>query len=150
MSWEHLYVPRFVKRQCQRHCRMVFIIGKFHGNKKRLCMLVLEPQTPCTKSLLNSGPSDNLSCAEQKPALSPRHDIRGFHIGDARLGGVRIFDVCIKSQHDAQWRASNYRSRPITDFLTCASKFCCRVTNVKTPIVLSVSAPNGPKQETRT
>ncbi len=59
---------------------------------------------------------------------------RGFHIGDVRLGGVRIFDTRIKIQHDAQWRASNYRSRPITDFLTRASKFCCRVTNVKTPI----------------
>ncbi len=58
---------------------------------------------------------------------------RGFHVGDARLGGVRIFDARVKSQHDAQWRASNYRSRPITDFLTPASKFCRHVTNVKTP-----------------
>ena len=28
---------------------------------------------------------------------------RGFHVGDARLGGVRIFDARIKIQHDAQW-----------------------------------------------
>ncbi len=29
--------------------------------------------------------------------------IRGFHVGDARLCGVRIFDARIKIQHDAQW-----------------------------------------------
>ncbi len=29
--------------------------------------------------------------------------IRGFHVGDARLGGVRIFHARIKIQHDAQW-----------------------------------------------
>ncbi len=29
--------------------------------------------------------------------------IRGFHVGDARLGGVRIFDARVKIQHDAQW-----------------------------------------------
>ncbi len=28
---------------------------------------------------------------------------RGFHVGDARLGGVRIFDARVKIQHDAQW-----------------------------------------------
>ncbi len=28
---------------------------------------------------------------------------RGFHVGDARLGGVRIFDTRVKIQHDAQW-----------------------------------------------
>ncbi len=28
---------------------------------------------------------------------------RGFHFGDARLGGVRIFDAHVKIQHDAQW-----------------------------------------------
>ncbi len=33
---------------------------------------------------------------------APR-DYRGFHVGDARLGGVRIFDVRVKIQHDAQW-----------------------------------------------
>ncbi len=37
---------------------------------------------------------------------------RGFHVGDARLGGVRIFDARIKIQHDAQWsvltRASSF------------------------------------------
>ncbi len=49
------------------------------------------------------------------------------------MGGVRIFDARVKIQHDAQWSASNYRSRPITDFLTRASKFCRCVTNVKTP-----------------
>ncbi len=63
--------------------------------------------------------------------------IRGFHIGDAWLGSIRIFDACVKSQHDAQWRASNYRSRLITDFLTRVSKFCRCVTNVKTPILKS-------------
>ncbi len=32
------------------------------------------------------------------------HDpIRGFHVGDTRLGGVRIFDARVKIQHDAQW-----------------------------------------------
>ncbi len=31
--------------------------------------------------------------------------IRGFHVGDARLGGVRIFDARVKIQHDAQWSA---------------------------------------------
>ncbi len=41
---------------------------------------------------------------------------RGFHVGDVRLGGIRIFDAHIKIQHDAQWRVSNYRSRPITHF----------------------------------
>ncbi len=71
-------------------------------------------------------------CRVERPA-SVRGENRGFHIGDARLGGVRIFDARIKNQHDAQWRASNYQSRPITDFLTRASKFCRRVTNVKTP-----------------
>ncbi len=30
--------------------------------------------------------------------------IRGFHVGDARVGGVRIFDARVKIQHDAQWR----------------------------------------------
>ncbi len=63
-----------------------------------------------------------------------RTAIRGFHIGDARLGSIRIFDARVKSQHDAQWRASNYQSRPITDFLMRASKFCRCVTNVKTLI----------------
>ncbi len=28
---------------------------------------------------------------------------RGFHVGDARLGGFRIFDARVKIQHDAQW-----------------------------------------------
>ncbi len=28
---------------------------------------------------------------------------RGFHVGDARLGGVRIVDARVKIQHDAQW-----------------------------------------------
>ncbi len=28
---------------------------------------------------------------------------RGFHVGDAQLGGVKIFDACLKIQHDAQW-----------------------------------------------
>ncbi len=32
------------------------------------------------------------------------------------VSGVRIFDARIKIQHDAQWRASNYWSRPITIF----------------------------------
>ncbi len=49
-------------------------------------------------------------------ASIPGQANRGFHIGDARLGGVRIFDVRVirifdarvKSQHDAQWRASNF------------------------------------------
>ena len=66
------------------------------------------------------------------------NDNRGFHIGDARLGGLRIFDARVKIQHDAQWRASYYQSRPITDFLMRASKFCRRVTNVKTPNVSHV------------
>ena len=55
------------------------------------------------------------------------------------MGGVRNFDTRVKSQHDAQWRVSNYRSRPITDFLMRVSKFCRRVTNVKTPIVFNSS-----------
>ncbi len=67
--------------------------------------------------------------------------IRGFHISDARLGSVRIFDALVKIQHDAQWRASNYRSRLITDFLMHASKFCRRITNVKTPIHPLALAP---------
>ncbi len=29
--------------------------------------------------------------------------IRGFHVGDAPLGGVRIFDARVKIQHDSQW-----------------------------------------------
>ncbi len=41
---------------------------------------------------------------------------RGFHVGDARLGDVRIFDARVKIQHDAQWRVSNDQSRPITHF----------------------------------
>ncbi len=40
------------------------------------------------------------------------YSYRGFHVGDARLGGIRIFDARVKIQHDAQWR-----------FLTRASIF---------------------------
>ncbi len=81
------------------------------------------------------------ACVNNSDAAQPRvtnvkmpNHIRGFHVGDGWLGGIIIFDTCLKSQHDAEWRASNYRSRPITDFLMQASKFCRRVTNVKTPI----------------
>ncbi len=37
--------------------------------------------------------------------LKEKHwtDNRGFHVGDAWLGGVRIFDARVKIQHDAQW-----------------------------------------------
>ncbi len=35
---------------------------------------------------------------------------RGFHVGDARLGGVRIFDAHVKIQHDAQWSVLTWAS----------------------------------------
>ena len=35
------------------------------------------------------------------PALTRRYG--GFHVRDARLGSVRIFDARVKIQHDAQW-----------------------------------------------
>ncbi len=77
----------------------------------------------------------------------------GFHIGDTRLGGIRIFDARIKSQHDAQWRASNYQSRRITDFLTprhqCENPYCPRSggrvqTKTQTPKLWSVSQTQEP------
>ncbi len=55
----------------------------------------------------------------EKVGFAPLQEVpphRGFHIGDTRLGGVRIFDTHVKIQHDAQWRASNYQSRLITHF----------------------------------
>ncbi len=61
---------------------------------------------------------------------------RGFTLVTHGWAASEFFDACLKSQHDAQWTVSNYQSRPITDFLTRASKFCRRVTNVKTPIDL--------------
>ncbi len=42
--------------------------------------------------------------------IAQQSTTRGFHVGDALLGGVRIFDTRVKIQHDTQWRASNYRS----------------------------------------
>ena len=52
-----------------------------------------------------------------KRVMQATHEaIRGFHVGDAQLGGVRIFDARVKIQHDAQLRVSNYRSRLITNF----------------------------------
>ncbi len=51
-------------------------------------------------------------CRAAEPPLLGRHGEaqhrrfstnRGFHVGDARLGGVRIFDARVKIQHDAQW-----------------------------------------------
>ncbi len=43
----------------------------------------------------------------------------------------------VKSQHDAQWRASNYQSRPITHFWRGRQFLDARVTNVKTLILFA-------------
>ncbi len=70
----------------------------------------------------------NATARRSSVCLHPHN--KGFHIGWAASD---FFTRGRQSQYDAQWRASNYRSRPITDFLTCMSKFCHRITNVKTP-----------------
>ncbi len=56
------------------------------------------------------------------------HQTWGCHVGDARLGGIRIFDTRVKIQHDAQWsvltwasifwRARHQRENPYCDHQT--------------------------------
>ncbi len=53
---------------------------------------------PASKSLCFSQASDAQCFVSHAKSLN-----RGFHVGDARLGGVRIFDPHVKIQHDAQW-----------------------------------------------
>ncbi len=56
-----------------------------------------------------------------------------------QLGSVRIFDARIKIQHDAQWRASNYRSRPITNFW-CAPQNFVAASPMWKPLIFSREA----------
>ena len=44
-----------------------------------------------------------IHCRATQRILCQAHVNRGFHVSDARLGSVRIFDACVKIQHDAQW-----------------------------------------------
>ncbi len=92
---------------------------KWSGNTGRTCH---------SRKALRNGGSRLSQC-------TPRRNNRGFHVGDARLGSVRVFDAHVKIQHDTQ-RASNYRYRPITHFWCGRQLFDARVTNVKTLNVL--------------
>ncbi len=67
------------------------------------------------------------------------HVIMGFHVGDARLGGVRIFDARVKIQHDAQWSV-----------LTQASIFWCARHQRENPYFRDPTSPwahNASKEE---
>ncbi len=44
-----------------------------------------------------------MPCPAFRTSIRNRDAIRGFHVGDAQLGGVRTFDTRVKIQHDAQW-----------------------------------------------